>query len=75
MWLDNGWFIPYPEEALEPSKGLVPLMVIIQESNKKLHPVMDYRELNKYIDTFIASAVVCADNLRKSTSNYSFTCG
>ena len=34
-WIDNGWMILYPEEECGPPKGLIPLMAVLQQTNKK----------------------------------------
>ena len=31
-WIGNGWLVPYPEDKLGPPKGLIPLMVVLQQS-------------------------------------------
>ena len=53
-----GWF-PTPIWNLD-----FPLMAVVQQSKSKVRPVMDYRELNQYVDTFTADADVCASKLR-----------
>ena len=58
MWIDNGCLLPYPEKELGPPKGLIHLMAIRQENKQKVRPVIDYRELNKYVN-----AVVCSQKL------------
>ena len=65
MWIMNGWLIPYPQERLGPPKGLIPLMAILQHTKGKVHPVMDYRELNEHVDAFTADADVCTTKLRE----------
>ena len=42
MWMSNGWFVAYPEERLELSKGLISLMGVLQQNKSKIHPVMDF---------------------------------
>ena len=64
-WIDNGWLLPYPEDELGPPKGLIPLMAVVQENKHKVRPVMDYRELNAYVDAYTANADVCAQKLRE----------
>ena len=67
------WF-PNPNEKLGPPKDLILLMAIVQKNKAKLRPVMDYWELNQYIDTFTADADVCACKLwewRQHGSNVS----
>ena len=58
--------IPYPEkECGGPSKGLIPLMAVLQANKQKVGPVMDYRELNKYVDAHTANVDVCVQILRE----------
>ena len=64
-WLNNEWLLPYPEEELGPPKGLIPLMAIFQQNMSKVHPVLDFRELNGYINAYTAHADVCAQKLRE----------
>ena len=65
LWITNGWLIPYPQERLGPPKGLIPLMAVVQEQKQKVRPVLDYRELNGFVDAFTANAEVCAHKLRQ----------
>ena len=39
-------------------------MAVLQEKKQKVRPVLDYRELNQYIDSYTADADVCAEKLR-----------
>ena len=55
--------MPYSEEELGPPKGLIPLMAIVQK--QKVRPVLDYRELNGFVDAFTANAEVCVQKLRE----------
>ena len=64
MWIDNGWLLPYPEEELRSPKGLIPLLAIQQENKQKVRPIIDYQELNKYVDTYTANVDVCSQKLR-----------
>ena len=61
--INDGWLIPHPHEKLGPPKGLILLMAIVQESKVRL--VMDYQELNQYIDTFMTDVDVCASKLQE----------
>ena len=38
-------------------------MAVVQQSKSKVRPVMDYRELNHDVDTFIAHVDICASKL------------
>ena len=60
QWQRNGWLLPYSEE-LGPPKGLISLMAIVQK--QKVRPVLDYRELNGFVDAFIANAEVHVDKV------------
>ena len=53
------------EKELSPPKGLIPLILVVQEQKQKVHPVLDYRELNGFVDAFTANAEVCAHKLRE----------
>ena len=50
-WLKNGWLIPYPEKEFGWPKGLILLMAGIQTNKGKLCPMLDFQELNAYVDT------------------------
>ncbi|XP_066985023.1 uncharacterized protein [Macrobrachium rosenbergii] len=63
-WVSDGWLLPYDENKYGPAKGLIPLMAVVQQ-NKKVWPVLDFRELNTYIDAFTADSDVCSDKLRE----------
>ena len=63
QWQWNGWLLPYSEEELGPPKGLIPLMAVVQKQKVRL--VLDYRELNGFVDAFTANAEVCTQKLRE----------
>ena len=63
QWQRNGWLLPYSEEELGPPKGLIPLMAVVPK--QKVLPVLDYQELNGFVDAFTANAEVCAQKLRE----------
>ena len=64
-WLNNGWLLPYPEEELSLLKGLIPLMAVFQQNKSKVHLMLDFHELNEYIDAYTVHADVCAQKLRE----------
>ncbi|KAG0719421.1 hypothetical protein GWK47_050518 [Chionoecetes opilio] len=64
-WIKDGWLLPYDESQFSPAKGLIPLMAVVQHNKRKVRPVLDFRELNTYIDVFSADSDVCADRLRE----------
>lgn len=45
--LENRWLILYSK--LGPSRGLISLMVVVQKNKGKVHPLLDYRELNGHV--------------------------
>uniref|UniRef100_A0A5S6QMU4 Integrase catalytic domain-containing protein n=1 Tax=Trichuris muris TaxID=70415 RepID=A0A5S6QMU4_TRIMR len=63
-WISNGWLVPYDLIKHGPVKGLIPLMAVTQRNKKSVRPVMDFRELNSYIEAFTASSDICAQKLR-----------
>ena len=65
MWHHNEWLLPYPEEELDPPKGLIPLMAVLQEHKQKVWPVFDYHELNGFVEAFTANTEVCLQRLKE----------
>ena len=63
-WIRQGWLLPYDEEKLGVARGLIPMMAVIQQTKEKVRPVLDFRELNQYIDAYTGAADVCADKMR-----------
>ena len=45
-WINNGWL------ELHPPKGLIPFMTVVSSSKHKVHPVLNYRELNEHMESF-----------------------
>ena len=65
-WMSNGWLVPYKEEELgPPTKGLIPLMAVLQQHNSKVRPVMNFQQLNCHVDVFRANADVCTAKLHE----------
>lgn len=60
-WIEKGWLQRYDGEY----DGLLPLMVIVQQSKNKVRPVLDYRELNQYISSHTGESEVCAEHIRR----------
>ncbi|KRZ47669.1 hypothetical protein T02_2163 [Trichinella nativa] len=63
-WIKDGWLVPYDEREHGPPKGLLPLMAVIQR-NKKVRPVLNFRELNAHIESYTADEDVCSQKLRE----------
>ena len=64
-WMSIGWLVPYKEEELEPPKGLIHLMAVLQQHKSIVCPVMDFRQLNCYVNVFTTNADVCTAKLRE----------
>lgn len=64
-WIEDGWLVLYDEGNHGPVKRLIPLMAVIQHNKGKVRPVLNFRELNTHIDTYIADSDVCADKIRE----------
>ena len=64
-WMSNDWLVSYEEEELGLPKGLIPLMAVLQQHKSKVHPVMDFRQLNCHVDVFTANTDVCTAKLRE----------
>ena len=64
-WVSNDWLRPYDEKKLGPVRGLIPLLAVVQANKGKTRPVMDFRELNSYVEAYTAEADVCSDKLRQ----------
>ena len=65
MWLNNGWLLLYLEEELGTPKGLIPLMVVFQQNKFKVRLVLDFCELNGYVNVNPADVDICAQKLRE----------
>ena len=55
-WIGEGWLHEYDEREFGPAKGLIPLLAVIQDNKAKVRPVLDYREINSYVDAFTRDA-------------------
>ena len=64
MWQRNGWLLAYPDKELGTPKELIALMTVVQEHKQKVWPVLDYQELNGFVEVFSANAEVCSQRLR-----------
>ena len=68
-WIDNGWLV----KSNSPGKGVIPLMAVLQEKKDKVRPVLDFRELNEFVECSGADAHVCDEKLitwRQKSVNY-----
>jgi transposase InsO family protein len=60
-WISEGWLVP----CEPPEDGIVPLMAVVQETKGKVRPVLDFRELNKFVQSHTGDSDVCDETLRK----------
>ena len=60
-WIENGWLV----ESNSHFTGVVPLMAVVQERKQKVRPVLDFRELNNFVNCSGVDADVCQEKLRK----------
>ena len=44
-------WLPYPEKKLGPLNELIPFIVVLQQNKANVRPVLNFRELNGYVDT------------------------
>lgn len=63
-WIDEGILVPWTGEV----NGIIPLMGVVQETKKKIRPVMDFGcELNNCVESHTGGEVldVCNERLRE----------
>ena len=62
-WISKGWLVKWDG----PVKGVIPLLAVVQPTKDKVRPVMDYRELNDFVECHTGDdeISVCADKVRK----------
>ena len=60
-WISKGWLRPWDG----PVTGVIPLLAVVQPTKDKVRPVLDYRELNDYVECHTGDNVaVCNEKLR-----------
>ena len=57
--------MPYPEKELGLPKGLISLPSVAQENKRKVCSIIDYWELNRYVDTFTTNADINSHELKE----------
>ena len=62
-WIADGILVPWKGEG----KGVLPLMAVFQATKKKVKPVLDYRELNRFVVCHTGSDIidVCNEKMSK----------
>lgn len=62
-WIRKGWL---QEESERVDGGFLPLMAVVQPNKKKIRPVLDFRELNEFVESRPGvDATVCDETLRR----------
>ena len=59
-WIENGWLV----KTNRSGDGVIPLMAVVQEKKNKVRPVLDFRELNEFVECSGADPDVCEEKLR-----------
>ena len=60
-WIENGWLEPCsPFED-----GIIPLLAVQQKAKNKVKPVLDFRELNEFVQSHTTYSEVCPETIRK----------
>ena len=62
-WMAD-WYRTSKDDSASP-RGLIQLMAVTQATKAQERPVMDYREINLYLDAFTVNADVCAERMRE----------
>jgi hypothetical protein len=62
-WISEGWLVKWDG----PVKGVIPLLAVVQPTKDKVRPVMDYRELNGFVECHTGDdgISVCGEKVRK----------
>lgn len=62
-WISKGWLKRWDG----PVEGIIPLLAVFQPTKDKVRPVMDYRELNGFVECHTGDdmVAVCGDKIRK----------
>ncbi|KAG1698827.1 hypothetical protein GQR58_005653 [Nymphon striatum] len=61
-WISKGWL----KEWRGPIEGIIPLLAVFQPSKDKVRPVMDYRELNDFVECHTGDVIaVCGEKIRE----------
>ena len=60
-WINNGWLVP----CEKPSDGIIPLLAVYHDHKDKVIPVLDYREMNQYVQSHTGESEVCPETLRR----------
>ena len=59
-----GWYRT-PQNDYPSPRRLIPLIAVTQATKAKVRPVIDYREINQYVDASTANAGVCDERMKE----------
>lgn len=54
QWIEDACLVSYDKSIHGPVRETTPLMADVQHNKKKVHPVLDFQELNIYPDVLTA---------------------
>ena len=54
VWITRGWLKRCEDQ--NDRRGILPLMAVIQANKGKVRPVLDFRELNKHVESLHRNA-------------------
>ena len=61
-WIDEGILIPWSGKA----EGILPLLAVVNPTKNKVRPLLDFRELNKYVAWYTRDGIdVCEEVMRE----------
>ena len=60
-WKAEGWL----RSSKAPVYGWIPFLAVEQTKKDKVRPVMDFRELNQYVESYTGDSDVCSETTRK----------
>ena len=62
-WISKGWLRQWDG----PVEGIIPLLAVFQPTKEKVRPVMDYHELNAFVECHTGGdrVAVCGEKIRK----------
>ena len=63
-WIRDGWLKKCEDQTM--NVGIIPLMAVVQLNKDKVRPVMDFREVNEFVESHPGYDVsVCGETLRR----------
>ena len=63
LWIQEGILVPVPEGIVVES--VIPLLAVDQKNKGKVRPVLDFKNLNRYVSSHTGGSSVCEDMIRR----------